>query len=68
MDTSNHLGKPLTPYERVFQLDLFGRGIADQLDELADSQPEAFARLAKAVSGGDITLENAILWRWRVRR
>lgn len=68
MDPSDNSGVALTRFERIFQLDLFGRSLADQLDLLADTEPETFARLAKEISGGNLAVENEILRCWRIRR
>lgn len=68
MDSSDHSGIEASRFERIFQLDLFGRSLADQLDLLADTEPETFARLVKEISGGNLAVENEIFRSWRVRR
>lgn len=48
--------------------DLQGQRLAAHLQWFADSQPEAFAELAKEISHGNIAVKNTILRLWGVRR
>lgn len=67
MDAQNDTGSEGSRGQRVCYINVLGPELTAELEWLAGFEPKAFTRLVKAISQGNMAVENTVLRRWRVR-
>lgn len=67
MDSPNHAGGITENRQRLYNINILGPELTDELRFAARAYPEGFARLVKALSENNLAIEGALLRRWGIR-